>query len=170
MSPENAAAAKKRERSPIADRVLKVRSLTYKESADAVVIAHRDELIVHAGALSASPSFRHGLTVVAERVGSLAELLGPPSALVGAQGAKQLEPDYQPDPNGPLSEVELWRLKGTATGHSLDVSSHLRAIAKREVDCLIEDLFDPTPLRAFHKRNVTANWQENRLNHWPIFQ
>ena len=148
MSPENAAAAKKRERSPIADRVLKVRSLTYKESADAVVIAHRDELIVHAGALSASPSFRHGLTVVAERVGSLAELLGPPSALVGAQGAKQLEPDYQPDPNGPLSEVELWRLKGTATGHSLDVSSHLRAIAKRE------GFQTPDSLPAIHPHHV----------------
>ena len=50
--------------------MLKVPRLTYEESDDAVVIAHREELIVHTSALNASASFRDALKDVADRVGA----------------------------------------------------------------------------------------------------
>ena len=148
MSPNDATVSKKLARSPIAARVLKLRNLTHEERDDGIVIAHSEELIVHTGALSRSGSFLHALRVVADRVGSLAELLGPPTQLAGAQPDKQLEPDYDPDPNGPLSNVEIWRLKDTTTGHSLDVSRDLRAIAERD------GFSTPDGLPAIHPHHV----------------
>jgi Subtilase family len=144
----NVTAAKKRERSPIAARVLEVRSLAYKERKGATVIAHSEELIVHTGALRVSRSFRVALNDVADRVGSLAQLLGPPPQLVRPQPGQRADPNYKPDPTGPLSEVEIWRLKPTTTGHSLDVSPHLRRIAERE------GFSTPDGLPAVHPHHV----------------
>jgi len=148
VSPNDATAAQKRGRSPIAARVLKVRSLAHRERKGVTVIARRGELIVHAGALSVSPSFRAALNHIAERVGSLDQLLGPPAQLVRGQPGQRADRNYTPRPQGPLSEVEIWRLKQTTTGHSLEVSPHLRRIAERD------GFSTPDGLPAVHPHHV----------------
>jgi hypothetical protein len=117
---------------PIAERVLKVGRLTYDYSHDGIVIAHRAELIVRSEALSASA--KRALRQVADRVGNLATIRTPATKLVRSprQSGRKLEPDCKPDPNGPLSKVEIWRLKDPETRNSIDESRRLRELAGEE--------------------------------------
>jgi hypothetical protein len=118
--------------SRIAERVLDVQSLTHEHTDDAVVIAVHAELVVRPGSLSASAS--KALEQVAEPVGNLATMLGPRTKLVRSdrQQGRKVDPDYKPDPDGPLSQVEIWRLKEPDTRNSLDESRRLRALAEDE--------------------------------------
>jgi hypothetical protein len=117
--------------SPIAERVLNVERIASEESEGAIVIARREELIVHADARKGSSSFEKELSRVAKRVGNLAEIKRPATEVVPQPGASAgrgtaAPDDYKPDPHGPLSKVEIWRLKDTKASHSIDVSRQLR--------------------------------------------
>jgi Subtilase family len=121
--------------SPIAERVLNVPRLTHDFGRDGIVIAVHAELIVRAGALSASA--RKTLKAVADPVGNLASIRRPATKLVssgssGGQPRRRLEPDHKPDKNGPLSKVEIWRLKEPETRNSIDESRRLRELAGEE--------------------------------------
>jgi Subtilase family len=115
--------------SPVAERVLNVGSLTHDHSHDGLVIAAQAELVVRPGALGASA--RKALEQVAEPVGNLATMLGPRTRLVRSprQSERTVEPDYKPNPSGPLSQVEIWRLKEPDTRSSIDESRRLRELA-----------------------------------------
>jgi hypothetical protein len=118
--------------SPIAERVLDVESLTHDHSHDGIVIAVHAELVVRPGALSASAA--KALEQVAEPVGNLATMLGPRTKLVRSdrQQERALEPDYRPDPAGPLSRVEVWRLKDPESRNSITESRRLRELVEDE--------------------------------------
>lgn len=118
--------------SRIAERVLNVGSLTHEHSPDGIVIAANAELIVRPGALNATA--RKALEHVAEPVGDLATTLAPRTRLVRSprQPGRKLEPDYKPDPGGPLSQVEIWRLKEPETRSAIDESRRLRELTDHE--------------------------------------
>ena len=126
MSPNHVIPADNGPLSPIAERVMKCASLTYDVSADGIVIAVRSDLIVNSQALADSPKLREALEQVAEPRGNLAEIYGRggdaalPDADRGAASpeGKQVDPDYEPRPDGPLSKVELWRLRDQAATRS----------------------------------------------------
>jgi Subtilase family len=114
--------------SPIAERVLKVDSLTHDFSHDGIAVARSAELIVRSSALSAPA--RKALSQVASRVGNLATIRRPATKLVRSprQPGRQVDPDYVPDPDGPLRDVEIWRLKEPETRNSVDESRRLRGL------------------------------------------
>ena len=132
MSPNRAIPVQNGALSPIAERVLNVKSHTHDYSHDGIVIARNAEMIVRAGALSASA--RKELNKVAKRVGNLATIRTPASKLVRSprQSGRKLEPDYKPDPKGPLSKLEIWRLKEPESRNSIDESRRLRELAGDE--------------------------------------
>lgn len=122
--------------SPIARRVLKVESLTHESHDDRHVIAVETELCVRRSAL-ATPRFHAALKEVADRVGTLADLLGPSTTVVrpgdpSAEGPPAEPPDYVPRRDGPLSQVEVWRLRVGASGDSIHHSRLLRELADDE--------------------------------------
>ena len=114
--------------SRIAERVLDVKSLTHEHSEDGVIISAVAELVVRPQALKAAA--RKELERVADPIGNLATLLGPPTRLArpSRQRGRKIDRDYTPDPNGPLSEVEIWRLKEPDTRNSIDESRRLREL------------------------------------------
>lgn len=118
--------------SRIAERVLDVQRHTHDHDGDGLVIAVQEELIVRPGALK-GPA-RQALERVAEPVGNLATMLGPRTRLVRSprQQGRKPDPDYAPNPNGPLSQVEVWRLKEPETRNSIDESRRLRELAGHE--------------------------------------
>jgi hypothetical protein len=132
VSPNQVIPAENGALSPIAKRVLNVSSLTHDYSHDGIVIAHHAELIVRTSALSAPA--RKALSQVAARVGNLASLRRPATKLVPSsrQRGRRLEPDHKPDPKGPLSQVEIWRLKDPDTRNPIDESRRLRDLAGEE--------------------------------------
>lgn len=132
MSPNQVIPAEHGALSPIAERVLKVETLTHDFSHDGTVIARGAELIVRRSALSASA--RTALRQVADRVGNLATIRRPATKLVdpSRQSGKRIDPDYKPDPKGPLREIEIWRLKDPETRNSIDESRRLREFAGHE--------------------------------------
>jgi Subtilase family len=132
LSPNQVIPAEHGALSPIAERVLKVESLTHEFNHDGTVIARGAELIVRSSALSAPA--RRALRQVADRVGNLATIRRPATKLVRSprQAGRQVEPDYTPDPDGPLSNVEIWRLKDPETRNSIDESRRLRDLAGDE--------------------------------------
>ena len=132
MSPRQVTEVENGALSRIAERVLNVPSLTHEHSHDGTVIAVHAELVVRPGALSASA--HQALERVAEPVGNLATMLGPRTKLVRSdrQQGRQVETDYKPDPGGPLSQVEIWRLKEPETRNSIDESRRLRALVEDE--------------------------------------
>lgn len=132
MSPNQVIPAENGALSPIAERVMKVSSLTHDYGHDGIVIAHNAELIVRTSALSAPA--RKALRQVADRVGNLASIRRPATKLVASsrQRGKRVEPDYKPDPRGPLSTVEIWRLKESDTRSSIDEARRLRELAGDE--------------------------------------
>jgi subtilisin family serine protease len=113
--------------SPIAERVLKVESLIHDFGRDGIAIAVNAELIVRSDALSASA--RKALRQVADRIGNLATIRTPATKLVRSprQSGRKIEPDHKPGPKGPLSKIEIWRLKEPETRNSIDESRRLRA-------------------------------------------
>ena len=122
MSPNQVIPVENGALSPIAERVLKVPSLTYDVGKDGIVIAVKAELIVHSQRIwRPRPSLRGALEQVAERRGTLAEIQSRSTELVRpaddspaesepAETGKQVDPDYEPNPNGPFSQLEIWRL------------------------------------------------------------
>lgn len=132
MSPNQVIPVENGALSPIAERVLNVERLTHDYSQDGIVIAHNAELIVRSSALS-TPA-RKALRQVADRVGNLASIRTPATKLVRSsrQSGRKLEPDYKPDPKGPLSRIEIWRLKEPDTRNSIDESRRLRELAGEE--------------------------------------
>jgi len=130
--------------SPIAERVLNVqRNVFYatghvKKTQDPIVIARRAELVVHADARDASSAFDTALRKVAEPVGDLATIRRRSTALVASprQRGRQLERDYRPNPKGPLSKVEIWRLKDTTNTDSINASRRLRKHLKGKLFAL----------------------------------
>ena len=140
MSPNQVIPVENGALSPIAERVLKVPSLTYDVGKDGIVIAVKAELIVHRPPLEASAPLRGALERVAERRGTLAEIQSRPTELVRpdddspaesepAETGKHVDPDYEPDPNGPFSQLEIWSLTDT-TRNSIDEARRLRALAQ----------------------------------------
>ena len=133
MSPRTVTPVEKGALSRIAERVLDVQSLTHEHTDDGIVIAVHAELVVRPGPLSASA--RKALEQVAEPVGNLATMLGPRTeagAFGPPTGTESVDPDYKPDPDGPLSQVEIWRLKEPDTRNSIDESRRLRALVEDE--------------------------------------
>ncbi len=132
MSPRKVIPVENGALSPIAERVLGVESLTHDHSHDGIVIAVHAELVVRPGALSASAA--KALEQVAEPVGNLATMLGPRTRAVRSprQQGRKLEPDYRPDPDGPLSRVEIWRLKDPESRNSISESRRLRELVEDE--------------------------------------
>jgi Subtilase family len=133
--------------SRIAERVLDDDRLTHDHGHDGgIVIAVGEELIVRPSALNAAAG--KALERVAEPVGNLATLLGPRTRLVRSprQQGRTLDPDYTPDANGPLSRVEVWRLKEPETRNSIDESRRLRALTEDE----------PVQTRAGHELRLPA--------------
>ena len=140
MSPNQVIPMENGALSPIAERVMKCPSLTYDYSQDGIVIAKKAELIVRTGPFDTSPTFRDALMQVADRVGSLAEIQGGPTEVVrppdsppareAAEYERQADPDYEPDLEGPLRELEIWRLRGDLD--SIDESRRLRALVDDE--------------------------------------
>lgn len=132
MSPNRAIPVENGALSPIAERVMKVKSLTHDFSHDGIVMAAHAELIVRTSALSAPA--RKALSQVAERVGSMASIRRPTTKAVRSprQPGRRINPDYKPDPKGPLSKVEIWRLKEPETRNSIDESRRLRELAGEE--------------------------------------
>jgi hypothetical protein len=118
--------------SPIAERVLNVGSLNHDHSHDGIVIAVHSELVVRPGALRAPA--RKALEQVAEPVGNLATMVAPRTRLVRStrQKGRKVDADYEPDPDGPLSQVEIWRLKDPETRNSIDESRRLHEVAGDE--------------------------------------
>jgi subtilisin family serine protease len=138
VSPNHVIPADNGPLSPIAERVMKCASLTYDVSADSIVIAVKSDLIVNSQALTESPKLREALEQVAEHRGSLAEVYGqgraerPPDTREAAREpvakGKPPDPDYEPPADGPLSQVELWRLE--AGRDSIDESRRLRRLVE----------------------------------------
>lgn len=129
MSPNQVIPAEHGALSPIAERALKVETLTHDFSHDGTVLSRGAELIVRSSALSAPA--RRSLRQIADRVGNLATIRRPATKLVdpSRQRGRRIEPDYKPDPKGPLSDVEIWRLKDPETRNSIDESRRLRDLA-----------------------------------------
>ena len=128
MSPNQVIPVENGALSPIAERVLKVPTLTYEYGQDGIVIAVKAELVVRGSLFDAEPAFRQALGQIADRVGSLTEIQGDPTEVVrppdpppsrdAAQRERQADPDYVPDGNGPLSQLEIWRLRDRAATRS----------------------------------------------------
>jgi len=118
--------------SPIAERALNVGSLTHDVSHDGIVVAVHTELVVRPSGLSASAL--KALEHVAEPIGNLATMLGPRTRLARSprQQGRKVDADYKPNPDGPLSKVEIWRLKEPETRGSIDESRRLRELAQDE--------------------------------------
>ena len=108
--------------SQIAERVMKVGSLTYEVTTDGIVLAVKLELLVDGPALNASPELREALAAVAEPRGSMA----------GISKGRGTDAGYAAAPEGPLSEVEIWRLTDT-NGNSIDEARRLRCLAAPRV-------------------------------------
>jgi hypothetical protein len=124
--------------SPIAERVLKVPSLTYEYGTDGIVIAVKDELIVRTIPFNTSSAFRNALLEVADRVGSLAQIQRSPTTIVKPRspwwedGGPARPKDHPPAADGPLSKLEIWRLKDARTRNSIDESRRLRPLALQQ--------------------------------------
>jgi Subtilase family len=118
--------------SPIAERVLNVGSLTHDYSHDGITIAANAELVVRPSALSASAI--KALEHVADPVGNLATMLGPSTRPVRSprQSGRAPKKDYVPDRSGPLSKVEIWRLKDPDARNSIDEARRLRGLVPDE--------------------------------------
>jgi hypothetical protein len=119
---------------PIAESVLKVPTLTYDVTKDGIVIARKADLVVRTPALNASPSLLKALNRVATRVGNLADIKASPPepARVPESASSPDQPiarDHEPEENGPLSQVEIWRLKDAAR-NSIDESRQLRTLVE----------------------------------------
>lgn len=143
MSPKQVIPVDNGPLSPIAERVEKVRSLTYEFSQDGIVIAVKAGLIVRKTSFDASSPLRRAPAKMAERVGTLGEIQGPATGVVRPQAAssvegergesgKQLDPDYEPDPSGPRSQLEIWRLRDPESRNSIDEPRRLRAFVEGE--------------------------------------
>ncbi len=136
MSPNHVIPADGGPLSPIAESVMRVGSLTYDVGCDEIVIAVRSDLLVRTAALSASPRLREALQRVAEPQGNLAELSTRASPLEerrfrlreGEGEAEEVDPDYEPQEDGPLSRIELWRLTDESR-NAIDESRRLRRFA-----------------------------------------
>jgi Subtilase family len=110
---------------PIAERVLKAKSLTYDVGTDGIVIAVKAELLVHAPTFASSGPLLEELKKVAVRKGTLAGIKSP-----GPKGTRTPpDPDCKPKTGGLFGEIEIWRLKG-GTRDSIDESRRLRALIK----------------------------------------
>lgn len=141
MSPNHVCPADNGALSPIAERVMKCASLTYDFGHDAIVIAVRSDLLVSGETLAQSSRLRADLEKVAEPRGNLAEIFargrgqrpGDGEAAREPGAGSQVDPDYEPQVDGPLSGIELWRL---ADGRdSIDESRRLRRLVDDDDDC-----------------------------------
>jgi subtilisin family serine protease len=158
VSPNHVIPADNGPLSPIAERVMKCASLTYDVSADSIVIAVRSDLIVNSQALAESPKLREALEQIAEPRGNLAEVYGQASPERGGDTpadredatGKQLDPDYAPQADGPLSKVELWRLEDGRD--SIDESRRLRRLV--DDDCLRPAMRNESRLPAVSPNHV----------------
>jgi subtilisin family serine protease len=119
---------------------MKCASLTYDVGCESVVIAVRSDLHVNSQALADSPRLREALEQVAEPRGNLAEVFGkgrvqrPTDDLAADREStegKRVDPDFEPRPDGPLSKVELWRLRDKSR-NAIDESRRLRRLAEEE--------------------------------------
>ncbi len=143
MSPNHVIPADNGPLSPIAERVMKVESLTHDVSPDGIVIAVRSDLLVSSQALADSPKLREALEQIAEYRGSLAEVYASgrgeraPDASEAARepvAGKRVDPDYELQADGPLSKVGLWRLE--ASRDAIDESRRLRRLVEDHDECV----------------------------------
>ena len=125
--------------SPIAERVLRVRSLTHEFSHDGIVIAVQAELMVRTGRTEARQA-RNALQQVAEpRWKPRRRCKSGPTKLRCltrnlARGRERTAGRCRitsPSRGGPLSQLEIWRLKEPETRNSIDESRRLRAAGRR---------------------------------------
>ena len=126
MSPRKVNPVENGALSLIAERVLNVPSLTHEHRPRWHGHHGPAELVVRPTALTAAA--RKALEAVAEPVGNLATIVAPRTESVRSsrQTGRKLERDYTPDPDGPLSRIEIWRLKEPETRNSIDESRRLR--------------------------------------------
>ena len=141
MSPSQVIPEENGALSPIAERVLKVPSLTHEYGKDGIVIAVKAELIVRSSLFQAQPAFREALEQIADPVESLVKIQGPistrvtPGSSSPAQAHHAQPRDYEPGRGGPnplLSELQIWRLKDPKTRNSIDESRRLRKLVPDE--------------------------------------
>ncbi|HET6866723.1 MAG TPA: S8/S53 family peptidase [Solirubrobacteraceae bacterium] len=155
MSPNQVIPVENGALNPIAERVLKVPSLTHEYGKDGIVIAVKAELIVRGSLFDTEPGFREALAKVADRVGRFVEIEGPHTTVVTRDSASSGESkraaggdyDFRQNRLHPLlSELEVWRLKDHETRNSIDESRRLRALVKPE----------PVPIPSGHELMVPA--------------
>ena len=144
MSPNQVIPVENGALNPIAERVLKVPSLTHEYGKDGIVIAVKAELIVRGALIDTEPRFYEALKEVADRIGTVVELERPGTKLVTrdsttSQESERAEPaepadyDFRGNPLHPqLAELEIWRLKDPETRNSIDEARRLRALVKQE--------------------------------------
>ena len=124
MSPNQVLPSDNGALNPVAERVLKVGSLTYEVGKDGIVIAVKSQLLVHTS-VAQDAKLRTELEDVAERQGTLLGL-APPEAKAAREG------DYEPSVDSPVGQVEIWRLRDE-TRNSIDESRRLRALAQKPI-------------------------------------
>ena len=137
MSPNQVIPVENGALNPIAERVLKVPSLTYECGKDGIVIAVKAELIVRGSLFDAEPRFHEALKEVADRVGRVVDIETPRTTVVtpdrtsSREGKRAELDDYDFRRNRLhplLAELEIWRLKDPKTRNSIDESRRLRGL------------------------------------------
>ncbi len=141
MSPNQVIPVENGALNPIAERVLKVPSLTHEYGKDGIVIAVKAELIVRGTLFNTESRFHEALKEVADRVGTIVDIEGPQTTVVtrDSTSSEESEPekledyDFRRNPLHPLlAELEIWRLKDPETRNSIDEARRLRALVKHE--------------------------------------
>jgi hypothetical protein len=107
---------------PIAARVLEDPKLTYDVSADSIVIAVKDELLVRRSVRHATSKLDQALSGIASNFGTLASIGATNAASHGAPGVV----------DAALSDIEVWRIhepKAALGMNSIDLARRLRVLA-----------------------------------------
>ncbi len=125
MSPNLTFAPHQRSHNLLTEQVLDDPAITYDVAPDALVIAVKGELLASRSARIAHPQLERELGAVATRSGSLSSRELAPGHQRVATTASQL---YEPDPDGPAGDVELWRLNDPAYD-SIDQARRLAKLA-----------------------------------------
>ena len=109
--------------SPIAARVLRDPNLTYDVSADSIVIAVKNELLVRKSVRHATSRLDEALSGIATNCGPLTSI-GPSNTASGAT---------RDGDHGPLGDVEVWRVNESKVDlgmGSIDLARRLRVLAE----------------------------------------
>ena len=155
MSPNQVMPVENGALSPIAERVLRVPSLTHEYGNDGIVIAVKAELIVRSSLFDAESRFHEALKEVADPVGRVVDIERSRTTVVtpDSTSSRESKPaeladyDFRSKRLHPLlAELEIWRLKDPKTRNSIDESRRLRTLVQQ----------DPVPTPGGHEVPVIS--------------